>query len=451
MVTMKSDFYELADAVCAQVTGDEVVLLNFSGEETDFVRFNHAQVRQPGHVQQRYLAIELIDGQRHTSVQITLTGARECRNGKEVSVDATRACGMLDVLRERLAQLPEDPHLLYNTSPTSSEAESESLLPPADEVVSQILAAGAGHDLVGILAMGGIYRGFANSLGQRNWFASHSANFDWSIYLRADKAVKCGYAGTEWKTDEFQAKMDDALKQLAILEREPRTIPPGDYRVYLAPGALADVVGMLNWGGLGLKSHRTKQTSLLRMITDNAQLDSSVTLSDNTADGVAANFQMQGYLKPDRVQLIAEGAHAECLISPRSAREYEVETNGADDSEGAASLDLAAGDIPMAEVLERLGTGIYINNVWYLNYSDRPACRITGMTRFACFWVEDGQIVAPLNVMRFDETLFRALGSNLIGLTKEREMILDAGSYGRRATTSARFPGALVENFHFNL
>ncbi|MBT3342581.1 MAG: TldE/PmbA family protein [Gemmatimonadetes bacterium] len=448
---MKSDFYELADEACAKVTGNEVLLLNFSSEETDFVRFNHSKVRQPGHVQQRYLTMQLIDGQRHTSVQITLTGAHECRNGRDVSVDSHRTCALLDFMRERLAQLPEDPHLLYNTEPVSSDVESENMLPPADEIVSQILAAGAGHDLVGILAMGGIYRGFANSLGQRNWFASHSVNFDWSFYLQADKAVKCGYAGTQWNAADFQAKVDDALVQLATLEREPRTIPPGDYRVYLAPGALADVVGMLNWGGLGLKSHRTKGTSLLRMITDDARLHHGVHLCDNTADGVAANFQMQGYLKPDQVPLITAGAHAECLISPRSAREYGVETNGADDSEGAASMDLAAGDIPMAEVLERLGTGVYINNVWYLNYSDRPACRITGMTRFACFWVEDGQILAPINVMRFDETLFRALGENLIGLTQEREMILDAGSYGRRVTSSARFPGALVEGFHFNL
>ena len=48
-------------------------------------------------------------------------------------------------------------------------------------------------------------------------------------------------------------------------------------------------------------------------------------------------------------------------------------------------------------LLEELGDGLYINNVWYLNFSDRPACRITGMTRFACFWVEGGEIAYPVN------------------------------------------------------
>jgi predicted Zn-dependent protease len=450
-MTMKSDFYGLADTLCAKMTGSEVLLLNFNGEETDFVRFNMSQVRQPGHVQQRYLRIELIDGQRHTSATLTLSGGSECRNGRDESVDLPRSIAVIEQLRQRLTELPEDPHLLYNTESTSSETQSDHRLPAANEVVDQILRAGIGHDLVGILAMGSICAGFANSLGQRNWFASHSANFDWSFYLRADKAVKCAYAGVEWKADQFQAKVDGALEQLSVLEREPRTIPPGNYRVFLAPGALADLVGMLNWGSLGLKSYETKQTSLLRMITNKATLDASVTLRDNTADGVTANFQSQGFLKPDHVELISAGTHADWLVSPRSAREYGVTANGADDWESASCLELAAGTIPQAQILEQLGTGVFINNVWYLNFSDRPACRITGMTRFACFWVEDGQIVAPINVMRFDETLYRALGENLIGLTQEREMILDAGSYSRRATSSARFPGALIDDFHFNL
>jgi hypothetical protein len=65
--------------------------------------------------------------------------------------------------------------------------------------------------------------------------------------------------------------------------------------------------------------------------------------------------------------------------------------------------------------------------------------------------VEKGRIVAPLNVMRFDETIYRALGGNLIGLTESREMLLDASTYEGRATESSRMPGALIEDFNFNL
>ncbi len=176
-----------------------------------------------------------------------------------------------------------------------------------------------------------------------------------------------------------------------------------------------------------------------------------MTIIENTRDGVAPNFQEAGFIRPDKVVLIENGVYQNCLVSPRSAKEYGVPTNGASNGETPESVEVAAGDIPAAEILPRLGTGVYINNLHYLNYSDRPACRITGMTRFATFWVENGAIHAPLNVMRFDETLYRMFGENLVGLTAERDLILDSSTYGGRSTSSSRVPGALIEDFTFTL
>ncbi len=53
--------------------------------------------------------------------------------------------------------------------------------------------------------------------------------------------------------------------------------------------------------------------------------------------------------------------------------------------------------------------------------------------------------------MRFDESIYRMLGDHLLGLTAERDFILDAGTYHRRSTGSSRLPGAQVEDFHFTL
>jgi predicted Zn-dependent protease len=221
--------------------------------------------------------------------------------------------------------------------------------------------------------------------------------------------------------------------------------------VYLAPAALSEILDLLGWGGFGLKDHRTKQTILLKMIEDGARLHPAVTLRENTRDGVAPNFQEAGFIKPDQVTLIENGVLCDCLVSPRSAKEYGMPTNGASSWEMPKSLELAAGNIPAAEVLHRLDTGVYINNVWYLNYSDRAACRITGMTRFATFWAENGVIQAPLSVMRFDETLYRMFGENLLGLTTERDFLLNPSTYHSRSTSSSRVPGALVEDFTFTL
>jgi microcin-processing metallopeptidase PmbA/TldD-like protein len=207
----------------------------------------------------------------------------------------------------------------------------------------------------------------------------------------------------------------------------------------------------LAWGGFGLKDQRTKQTTLLKMLEEGVKLHPAITIRENSREGVAPNFQEAGYIKPDQVLLIEAGALRDCLVSPRSAKEYAVPTNGASNAEAPESVEMAAGEIPRDTILPRLDTGVYINHLWYLNYSDRSACRITGMTRFASFWVEGGVIQAPLSVMRFDESIYRMFGDQLLGLTAERDFILDASTYHRRSTDSSRLPGALVEQFNFTL
>lgn len=441
---MQEYFYQLADHLTGLIRGSEVSTCSFSAEDSDFVRFNRSAVRQAGTVMQRYLSLSLIDGMRHCGGSITISG--------DFALDCAQAARLVTGLREKLPHLPDDPHLLYATEVRSTEHHGKNQLPEdSGAIVTAILDAGRGRDLVGLYAAGGIHNGFANSLGQRNWFSSYSYNFDWSFYHQTDKAVKESYAGFVWDPREFTHKVETAAAELAVLAQPPRTIEPGRYRVYLAPAALDELIGLLNWGGFGLKDHRTKQTTLLKMIENGTRLHPSVSIHENTNDGVAANFQDSGFIKPDRVTLIDKGAFRDCLVSPRSAKEYGVPTNGAGDGEMPESIEVAAGDIPTDDVVRQLDTGVYINNLWYLNYSDRSACRITGMTRFATFWVENGRIAAPLNVMRFDETLYRALGENLLGFTAERDLILDAGTYGGRSTNSSRMPGALVKEFTFTL
>jgi len=440
---MQEYFHRLADIVGSSLCGDEVYTSAFFSEDTDFVRFNHGDVRQAGHVVQREMALDLINGRRHAAANITISG--------DIEEDRARLEAAVGQLRENYAALPEDPYLLYAMEPQSTERQGEDHLPDAPAAVARIREAGQGRDLVGVYAAGGMYRGFANSFGQRNWFAAHSYNFDWSFYHTADKAIKSSYAGFVWDPGAFEHKIAWACEQSAVLRKPARTIKPGRYKVYLSPVAVYDLVSLLGWDGFGLKSHRTKQTPLLKMVSGDARLHPSVSIGENTRDGGAPNFQEAGFLRPDNVPLIENGAYRDCLVSPRSAQEYGVPTNGAAAEELPESIDVAPGQVPMAEALHELDTGVYIGNLWYLNYSDRNACRTTGMTRFATFWVEHGVVQEPLNVMRFDETFYRALGENLTGLTTEREFILDPETYSRRSTRSGRVPGALIEDFTFTL
>jgi predicted Zn-dependent protease len=433
---MQQYFYDLADFVQSRLQGDEMYTAWLSGEASDFVRFNHGKLRQAGRVNQNYLSLRLISGRKHCSVALSLSG----------SIDSDRAQldQELDRLRDMLTQTANDPYLLLNSEPHSSERILPDKLPDTAEMVETVVDAAAGQDLVGFLASGPSYAGFANSYSQRNWHETASFNLDWSLYAAGDKAVKSAYAGTEWQADTFRDKLAAAAAQLELLRRPAKSIPPGEYRAYLAPAALEEIIDMLNWGGFSEKALRTKRSPLMKLADGQSQFSPAVGLVENIADGLAPGFQGDGFIKPGRTTLVDQGKLAGSLVSPRTAQEYGITTNGAGAGESSEALQMAGGELPSARVLSEIGTGLYIGNLWYCNFADRAAGRLTGMTRFATFWVENGELAAPLNVMRFDDTLYRMLGSQLNALTRERELIVETGTYGARQTASRLLPGAVL-------
>ncbi|HET9339779.1 MAG TPA: metallopeptidase TldD-related protein, partial [Casimicrobiaceae bacterium] len=194
----------------------------------------------------------------------------------------------------------------------------------------------------------------------------------------------------------------------------------------------------------------TRQSPLARM-RERERLDALVSIDEDLDGGVAPGFQSEGFSRPGRVPLVRTGELVGALTSPRTAREFSLDANGANAEEMPESLAMAGGDLPAGDALAALDDGLWIGNLWYTNYSDRPACRITGMTRFATFRVERGRIVAPVDVLRFDDSLYRMLGSNLEALTRETELLLSADTYRSRQLTSARLPGALVREIAFTL
>jgi len=441
MEGLRSYFFRLSDELQAMMQGDERFVAALSGEDSDFVRLNHGRIRQAGHVSQRSLSLDLICESRHASGQCGISG--------ELEPDRLAVAALVIELRAQRALLGDDPHLLYSEEATGIVREDVSQLPPNDEVLQEVASAAEGLDLVGIWASGGIHAGFANSFGQRSWHSAYTFNFDFSCYLRADRAVKNSYAGTQWNRHEFSRLFARTRTQLQALDREPKSLTPGRYRAYIAPAAVEDLLGMLRYGGFSSKAHRTQTTPLLRLASGEVAFHRDVTLVQDSAGGLTPAFTMEGFRKAELVTLVKQGRLHDLLISPRSAKEFTLKPNAG--GEWPDSLAMLGGDLDREAVLSRLGTGILINNVWYCNFSDPNACRITGMTRFACFWVENGEIVAPLTVMRFDDSLYGILGDRLLGITRQRELRLSSSTYGGRSLSSTLVPGLLVEGLALTL
>ncbi len=442
-------FEALATELLGADTTVDRTSLYLRAEDSEFLRFNQAALRQATHVQQAYLTLAVERGQRRAESTLSLTG--------EPHADARRLKQERALLISQLDLIADDPYLPTPPQPARSRRDDRGTLPAAHELI-KLVHERAGlqlkQDLVGFYAAGPVAHAFADSLGSRHWHRVETFNFEWCQYHRGDKAVKTTYAGTHWDAAAFADKLAEAAARVPLLERSSRKLEPGRYRAVFSPAAMGELLGTLGWSGFGLKARRTGTSSLMRLERGEAALADSFHLDEAFAQGTAPAFTAQGDLRPPRIELVDAGrlpASGGTLNSPRSAAEYKVAANGVEAHEAPEALRLQAGTLAQGELLRALDTGLYVSNLWYLNYSDRAACRITGMTRYACFWVEGGELVAPVEVMRFDDDAFRLFGPGLLGLGDSPVFTPNSDTYGARQLGSVTTPAALVEGFALTL
>jgi predicted Zn-dependent protease len=435
-------FLLLADAVERAQRGAEITLTSFSAEQSDFIRFNAAKVRQIGQVSQGKLTLRLIDGARQAYSTLTVCG--------DADADLQEVTSALATLREALRDAADDPHLLFDTSQWERSTRHAGKLSSPQALVRTVTECAKGLDFVGFYAGGAIVRGFASTQGSRGWYEVSNFNFSWSLYDPSGRAIKTSYAGDHWSDATFARKVEQAAARLPVLAMAPRALSPGRYRSYLAPAALEELLGVTAWSGFSARAQATSRSELYKLHTGEITLDPRVTLTEDLSLGITPGFNDDGYLRAS-VPLIQAGRSVERLTNARSAREYGLHPNGALDSEAPAALSMEGGDLAEDDVLAQLDTGLYVGNLWYVNFSDRMNCRLTGMTRFATFWVEHGRIVAPVEAMRFDDSLYRLLGDQLERLGAQPELQLSDSTWGERGTGGTRLPGLLARSFELTL
>ena len=107
-------------------------------------------------------------------------------------------------------------------------------------------------------------------------------------------------------------------------------------------------------------------------------------------------------------------------------------SNFAESGEYLRSPFMEPGSLDHSDVLKQIDKGLYLSNIHYLNWSDNPNGRITGLTRYACFWVEGGEIIAPIKTMRFDDSFYNYFGDNLVEVGSKTEFIPNTSTYGYR-------------------
>lgn len=439
----EKSFRETSEAVLRKIGSKEHLTLQLAGEKSAFIRFNGAKVRQTGEVTDAVLELNLVTDGKSVTANLPF----RC-DGK---IDQSECEARLNDMRGIAKSLPEDPYAVIPKQEKSIASNSTGRLLSANELTEKLMEPMSAYDATGIYAGGPSYRAVSNSAGLFHWFGTETFYVNYSLYTPSEKSVKLNYAGQNWDDSVFKKQIENGGKMLRHLDKAPRKIERGKYRTYLAPGAVNELLDMFSWYGVSEGSLRRGESALLQLREGKKALSPKFTLRENFSLGHTPRFNEFGEVAPEKVNIIENGKFVGSLVSARTAKEFGVQSNAAASHEGMRSAEVLPGDLSEADVLRKLNTGLYLSNLHYLNWSDVSGARVTGMTRYACFWVENGEIVAPIQDLRFDESLFHIFGAGLESITKEVEFTPNTSTYSERSLGGTLCPGVLVDDFTFTL
>ncbi len=440
---MENLFDQIISGIFADLKSSENLAISLMAEESQFTRINGAKIRQTGFVIDAEMSLDLVANQRRATGTLTLS--------TDIESDLEAVRDELFRLREEVELLPEDFCIVLPAGGEKSCTDMQGLLLAPGQAAEKLLPEMQGVDLSGIWASGRIYRGNANSAGSRHWFATDSFSLDYSLVNPQEKMVKVNYAGANWSQTDYQQVLSASKEKLRMLDSPSIKIKPGNYRTYIASAGVADLLNMFSWDGLSELTMQTGESAFVKMRNENVKLSPLFSVTEDFSSGLVPRFNDQGEVSAERIELIKEGELISCLISSRTAKEYDLESNFAAEEEYMRSPVMTVGELPEADVLKALGTGVYLSNLHYLNWSDTAGGRITGMTRYACFWVEDGQIKGPIENMRFDDSFYHFFGENLEAVTAEAKINPDVGTYDGRELGMTECPGILLSSFALTL
>ena len=213
-----------------------------------------------------------------------------------------------------MEEIPRDPFLVIPSNTDSLIEVNHGKLLDSKDVVKSLSPIISDVDLAGIWASGYIYRGCSNSLGLFHWFETDTYSFDFSLVTKDERMVKGTFAGAEWDQMKYESYMSKSKEKLALLNRDSIKIDPGDYRTYIAPAGVSDILDMFSWNAVGESSIRQGQSALIKLRNEE-KLSDCFSLGEDFTNGLVPRFNSVGEISPKVLNIIDNGILKNTLVS----------------------------------------------------------------------------------------------------------------------------------------
>jgi predicted Zn-dependent protease len=234
----------------------------------------------------------------------------------------------------------------------------------------------------------------------------------------------------------------------ARVSRGRTELPAGRYEVVLGAEALGELLGFLPdlgfsgtlaAAGIGITGRAGQQTvSTLVNIADDGGADT----------GLPIDFDIEGVTKR-RVEFFTDGRAGEpvtdlatgaALGRPSTGHAHIAREQVPEPT--AANIVMSPGTHTEDELIAHVDHGVYLQRFWYTRLVDRITGTITGITRDACFLIENGRLTTPLEGMRFTESVLGVLaGVEAVGSGVRSQPIMNVwnGAVSAPAARSRAF------------
>ena len=158
-------------------------------EESDFIRFNHSQVRQNTTVTQHELTLQYQKDQRSYRVKFNLT--------LDEAQDIKKIASLISQLRLDLPLTDPNPQFVPMKNNGHSETFKKAQCPDTMEIIAIICSTFSDSDLAGLWCSGPLRQASINSKGQFHYFETDYFFFDYSLY-DGPRAAKSFYSEDQW-------------------------------------------------------------------------------------------------------------------------------------------------------------------------------------------------------------------------------------------------------------
>ncbi len=398
------------------------VWVNIEQESHQWLRLARNVISETGSRDRVRVSLSVGDGSRMGSASVS-------------SLTPNALHSLVQRATQAAATAPEDPEYLPPPPAIDGIAQGSSpRISTPQQMAEQAgvllrLGAETGSIVAGRVEQRHVTRLHANSGGARYQWTGGQAGIQCSTHNAYGSGFDAAYGV---QLDDLNA--DSVARTAASMspDSHPTHCEPGEYTVVLSPHALGEYLQFMWWYGMDARARDEGRSALSHIGLDQTASPLVRICSDpSSALCPCAPFTSDGMvLKP--VQWIADGA-IQALCNSR----YWAKHTGQPYTGWPANLLMDGSSTSWRELVSQVQDGLLINRFWYIRSVDEMQLLFTGMTRDGLFRIRNGEIVEPLQQLRFNETPLRTLPR------------IKAVGEAVRVEDDAVIPWTLVEGFTF--